>query len=371
MWWKRKFQSNTRYLYRFLKQNYGSISPSFIEIIADRSREIRTIKVFGTEFNSSGTNDASQRLSQSINFVNSELQNRVISLLSKKKDYYILFDQLDLGWDNTEETKQLMIGLILSARDVIRAAEQKGKNLHLVIFLRSDIYETLRFEDKNKISPDVVELRWDENRLKDLASKRIETSAGGTWEDLFTGDTMRQQLSQLSYIVRRTMLRPRDMIQYCIFAKDAAAQADKASIDREDIYNAERPYSDYVRKEIQDETNALPIKIDTLFSIIQDIRSMRVPKEQFIEVCREKGIDDAEEALDLLIDLSVLGVYRTGGKERGSTIIYKYQARPWDTLEPSPTLAVHPSLRHAFSLVENRSAKKTSVNAQDDSEEEE
>ena len=144
--------------------------------------------------------------------------------LSSDKEYYLLFDQLDIGWDFSDETKQLLIGLILAARDVVRAAEGAGKQVHVVVFLRSDIYEPLRFEDKNKISPSVVELRWNEQRLRELVSKRIDASANGTWEDVFTGDQMRSRVSQLSYIVKRTMLRPRDMIQFCVHAKTAAIE---------------------------------------------------------------------------------------------------------------------------------------------------
>jgi hypothetical protein len=266
---------------------------------------------------------------------------------------------MDLGWDNTEETKQLMVGLILAARDIVRAAESQKKKIHIILFLRSDIFETLRFEDKNKISPDVVELRWDEDRLKTLASKRIETSAEGVWEDVFTGEPMRQQLSQLNYIVRRTMLRPRDMIQYCVCAREVAVHLGKHKIDKDSIYQAERPYSDYMRKEIQDESKALSMSIDALFGIVQEIRSDRVRKDDFLRQCESKKLD-GESALRMLIDLSIFGVYRTGGRERGSTIVYKYQALPWETLDPSPLLAVHPSLKHAFSLTESRSSRQVS-----------
>ncbi|HRV92723.1 MAG TPA: toll/interleukin-1 receptor domain-containing protein, partial [Anaerolineae bacterium] len=124
LFWKLGFNANRRYLIRFLKQNYGSVAPSLTELLADRARQVRslTIKDFG--IGTEKDNDPFQRLSQSINIVNREIEARVLEILSDNK-YYLLFDQLDLGWDNTEESKHLITGLILAARDVTRAARKK------------------------------------------------------------------------------------------------------------------------------------------------------------------------------------------------------------------------------------------------------
>jgi energy-coupling factor transporter ATP-binding protein EcfA2 len=90
VFWQRWFNKNARYIYRFLKQNYGSISPSFAEIIADRSRDIRSISIFGFEINTQSDESSHQKLSRSINVVNRELQARVLNLLAKQKQYFIL-----------------------------------------------------------------------------------------------------------------------------------------------------------------------------------------------------------------------------------------------------------------------------------------
>lgn len=364
LWWSRLFNENTRYIYRFLKTNYGSIAPSFTEIIKHRFHKIKSISFLGIEIG--GSDDEAQKPIDFIIDIINTLQCRIISLLSTKIEYFILFDQLDLGWDNSEETKQLMIGLILAARDIVRAVEQKNKKLHIIIFLRSDIYETLRFEDKNKLSSDVIELRWNDERLKNLASKRIEATANGTWEDVFTNDTMRQKSSQLSYITRRTMLRPRDMIQYCVFAKNKAIEANKNAINNDNIYDAERPYSEYMRKEIQDECNALEIKIDSLFGVIQGNQNTRITTEEFYQACRNKGIENIDRSLELLIELSVLGVHRAGGKQGGSRFVYKYQETFWDKLEPNVNLAVHPSLKHTLSLSEKRKPNRNEEQEDED-----
>ena len=358
-WWRRRFDSNYRYLHGFLKQNYGSVSPSFVELLADRARRVRSIQLkdFSIDMEAPG-DDSYERLSRSINTVNREIQSRILEILSHNKQYYLLFDQLDLGWDGSEETQRLLIGLILAARDVVRATDNKAKDVRVVVFLRSDIHETLRFEDKNKIEPDVVELRWDAQNLQQLVSKRVDASANGAWEDVFTGDRMRQQLSQLSYIVKRTMLRPRDIIQFCVYAKDNALALGKERIDKDSIYEAERHYSDYMRKEFQDECKASLPEIDNMFELIKEIGLDRIERNKFLEACGAHGITDGESALRQLIGLSILGVHKSGGRSGGSRIQFRYQTSTWDRLEPTARLTVHPSLKHALGLVEHREKRR-------------
>lgn len=353
LFWQRIADANRRYLERFLKQNYGSAAPTFGELLVDRARQVRSLQV-ATVGVGADSSDPFDRLSRSINVMNREIQSRILAILAKRIRYFLVFDQLDLGWDSTEETMQLLIGLILAARDVVRAADSAGKEVHVVLFLRSDIYESLRFEDKNKLSPSVVELRWDPERLKQLVSRRIQASAGGTWEDIFTGDRMRQQVTQSSYIVRRTMLRPRDMIQFCVCAREAAVKSGKGRIDNDSIYAGERPYSNYMRHEIQDESKASGPMIDDLLGVLQEIRLDRITQDEFAAACEARGVRDPRSALRQLIDLSVLGVYRTGGRMGGSEIVFRYQAQPWEQLEPTARLAVHPSLKHALVLREPR-----------------
>ncbi|MCA9926200.1 MAG: hypothetical protein KC421_27705 [Anaerolineales bacterium] len=353
--WKSFVNSNFRFLRRFLNQNYGNIAPSFTEIIADRARQIRSLKVKDFEIGTDSQQDVSQRLSRSINIINHAIESRILSILPDKTNHFLLFDQLDLGWDETEESKRLIIGLILAARDVVREAKLANKQVRVVIFLRSDIYETLKFEDKNKIwLGDSVKLQWDEWRLKQLISKRIEASAGGAWENVFTGEKL-GNLSQLRYIAEKTMLRPRDMIQFCTYAREIALRLDKNMIDNESIIEACQPFSDYMRREIQDECKASVPEIDRLLTVLKDIGAEKITKKQFVEHCKIKDIANGNVALGMLVKLSIIGVCRRFRTE------YCYQVDHIDVsekLEPTQELMVHPSLRHILGLVNPSGSQK-------------
>jgi hypothetical protein len=327
-----------------------------MEILADRARNVRSISLDKIRIDTGQGDSAYDRLSKSINVVNQEIKSRILSILPNDKDYYILFDQLDLGWDGKEETKRLLIGLILAARDIVREAELSKKQIHIVVFLRSDIYEGLRFEDKNKLSPDVVNITWDDDRLGELITKRIDVSSGGNWENVFSDTPMRNRQQQLNYIAKRTMLRPRDMIQFCTDALNESKENNKAQIDNNCIYAAERPYSEYIRKEIQDETKSLEHDIDELFDVIRQIGKEVMDRDTFLEICEERNIDKPKAALQSLVDLSVLGVYQTGGVARGSRIVYRYSVESWRQLEPSAKLRVHPGLKYVLDVKSPRTA---------------
>jgi hypothetical protein len=82
--------------------------------------------------------------------VNRNLFWYCINCLNPKHEYFICFDQLDLGFDPTKQDyTNRLVGLLLACRDLNIAGREHGKRFFVVIFLRQDIYDTLHFEDKN------------------------------------------------------------------------------------------------------------------------------------------------------------------------------------------------------------------------------
>ncbi len=362
LWWRKLFNANLRLVERFLYQNYGTIAPTVPEILIDRAKNIRKLNIqqFGVEVPEDS--DDAHRLVKSINVVNAELERIIFTLLPRGgAPWFLLFDELDLGWDGSEDFKNSMTGLILSVRDLVRVARERGIPLHIVVFLRSDIYDTLRFQDKNKISPDVVSLVWEDSKLKDLVDARLRAT-GNNWDEAFSGDRMRQRLTQFKYIVRRTMLRPRDMIQYCLLAREEALNGKAGSITNEHVYAAEPKYSTYMRNELRDENYAGNPVVEKLLGVIQnEISTEKFDPEMFRQAIAKQtpniGID-ADQAMKLLIELSILGVKKVGGKGGGSTITYRYMESPETRLEPVEILTVHPSLRRTLNLRETRTQKE-------------
>ncbi|HRV92568.1 MAG TPA: hypothetical protein P5526_10435, partial [Anaerolineae bacterium] len=202
------------------------------------------------------------------------------------------------------------------------------------------------------LSPDEVALKWDGDRLKELVARRIEVSANGTLSDVFDDGDVTAGKSILDYMAERTMLRPRDMIQFCVFAREMAIQLGMFKINNESIQKAKFLYSDYMRKEIQDESKALEHDIGMLFEILREVGSDTVNKKTFLRKCRLRDISNEETALQQLIDLSVLGLHRaTVRDDHSQEVLYRYSTSLWDHLEPlADTYFVHPSLKPELRL---------------------
>ena len=104
-------------------------------------------------------------------------------------------------------------------------AKDAGKRLSILVFLRDDIYQTLRFEDKNKVTEAcTTRIEWDTERtnrtLKDLMQKRfasvLEIDEADAWENVFDeSEQMPGRQGKYQHMLDRTFLRPRDMIKFC------------------------------------------------------------------------------------------------------------------------------------------------------------
>jgi hypothetical protein len=129
--------------------------------------------------------------------------------------YFVLFDDLDRGFDPTnEEYAARTTGLLLASRDVFNwaGAEQPKLRISPTVFIRSDIYETLSFPDKNKITQNLLEtLRWTdhtagEDSLKALIDRRIEvitaTESDDPWSEVFGSRLMRGSQPKFKHIAR-------------------------------------------------------------------------------------------------------------------------------------------------------------------------
>jgi hypothetical protein len=60
--------------------------------------------------------------------VNRNLLHAVIDSLNPAFDYYVCFDQLDLGFDNSQVYKSRLVGLLLAAREINVKAREAEKN---------------------------------------------------------------------------------------------------------------------------------------------------------------------------------------------------------------------------------------------------
>ncbi|WP_180182819.1 P-loop ATPase, Sll1717 family [Acinetobacter sp. YH01020] len=164
--------------------------------------------------------------SQTSRYVNTELltkQKQVIKALidgnrDKRRKYIISIDDLDRSWLNENSIRYDFINALLDAfRELINI-----KNTKVLISIRTDI---LKGVYKNKLRQEekdvslISHVEWRREEIVDLLDKRISfiierqyTNKGVNFEDLFGFTVAGKQAKE--YILERTMLRPRDAIEF-------------------------------------------------------------------------------------------------------------------------------------------------------------
>lgn len=139
----------------------------------------------------------------------------------------VLIDRIDDVWDGTKESKDFIVGALKAVRS-IGLEPHATRSAPVVLFLRTDLWDQVVFNDRNKMSQDIEYLTWEDEDLVRVVERRIESSTEGrvsSWTDVFFDGEMRQRASSRTYMVKRTMGRPRDIVAYSTFALEAARQS--------------------------------------------------------------------------------------------------------------------------------------------------
>ena len=153
-----------------------------------------------------------------IRFLNlSEVRNEVTALqkISDSHPIYIFIDELDTGWDNSKEAQNFIYGLFYSVREI-----KKMRNVNVFVSLRTDMYNDLNslLPDPEKMRDDIERFSWTEKTLRWLISSRISEYGKSEGLSKKTQDEAIREVFEegvLSYIISRSLHRPREIIQFC------------------------------------------------------------------------------------------------------------------------------------------------------------
>jgi hypothetical protein len=373
---------------KLLEKLFDSPVPSIYQIIGKKLLSISSFKLpkAGVDLEEGSFDSAeigggeisfeevkeNKNLQQSLSENIENLLNYLEKSLSEIKGIhvFICFDRIDEAWDDVSyvSSKRVIAGLI-SAADSL-TAQYKGL-IRPIIFLREDIFEVLSINDANKLREDCGQLlHWNKETIQKMLLARVNYFAKEyglshfTELDLvFDKKEMRQRTKQINYILKRSMMRPRDVIAYLGKILDSMKEkmndpfAEEKiafdTIDSESIYNAEPAYSEWLKQEILDEWSVQnPIIID-LFSSLQNNGSTNFNATDLETQLRKLKPDvNAHEIvnyLKFLFDNSIIGFKLGEAKEWKFKCFYPSQG-----FINSTEYRVHEGLVRALNLKENR-----------------
>ena len=279
---------------------------------------------------------------------------KILRLLNKTK-IVILIDKVDEVWDDTEESK-LMISGLLRATHFLNESLPMTK---IMVFLRSDIFDTLRFHDIDKLNSLAERLTWSEADLKQLIENRLRISANlnfnrgsqEIWSQVF--DKKVRSQDSFKYILSRTLRRPRETIQFCNKALRIAQDAQHQVITEDDILSAEIQYSVEKLRDLSSEFLVQYPYLDGLYGLFQGFK-LSFTRNEF-EIRYQEAKDRLERLYPKLQFLNIDGVLQTLygigflGAEIDSAYVFFYNM-PNLTLPQQEKYVVHPAFHAALGI---------------------
>ena len=298
--------------------------------------------------------------------VNRNLLQAVTESLNPEFDYYVCFDQLDLGFDNSLTYRSRLVGLLLAAREINVRARQAGKRLSVLVFLRDDIYQSLSFEDKNKLTQNhTSRIEWDTTRtartLQKLMEKRFSVDKPIVWNQVFDEDErMPGRQSKYQHMLDRTFLRPRDMIKFSNEVLEAFKKSDlsdgRRKFNNRDVQFARGEYSAYLLSELDDEIPKHHPDYRTYIESLKSLESLQFTLLDFQEACEaRKTVLPSNKSpaaiLGVLFEFSIVGYYSPGGGgQGGSEYIWRYKDVRAQFNEAASNYRIHAGLKEILGV---------------------
>jgi len=275
----------------------------------------------------------------------------------KKEAIWLLFDNLDKGWPATCATSEdimILKCLLEATRKIERQFYLRKLEFHSIVFIRNDIYQYLVADtaDRGKETPTILD--WNDPEIfKEIIRRRIiystqmEQPFDVLWPYFF--ETHINGEESFSYILDRTLLRPREFLRFTRDSINTAVNRGHEKVTQDDILQAEKTYSEDLLVEITYELKDVsPDYADVPYSFIgsnallskdevrQRLVDAKVPEERM------------ENAIELLLWFSFLGIYINEDEERYS---YRFQhniKKMQGDVSGQFAYCVHPGFRKAL-----------------------
>jgi hypothetical protein len=181
-----------------------------------------------------------------------KLSAAVIDYLKHKDIVWLLVDNLDKGWPvrGASSIDILIVRSLLDAtRKLQHQLETDGISFECLVFLRSDIYEHLREDTPDKGKDTAIRLDWEDPEVfGEIVRRRLQSTGKlqGEFRDIWPKicTPLMEGQNSFAYMLDRTLMRPRDLLQFLRAAIHIAINRGHARIEEADLVQAERSYSE-------------------------------------------------------------------------------------------------------------------------------
>lgn len=205
---------------------------------------------------------------------------------------FMFIDELDTGWNNTNEAINFVSGLISAS---IKLNAEKG--LNIFVSLRQDMYNNLAevFRDTEKIRGDIERLKWDYKSLQALIAQRIRNCAEVKRHYSHLPYLPNSDLINLifeegvfEYLVKHTLYRPREVIHFCTLALENFVETyiERRRFDKRiDLEAAKAVEQRFSMERLEDFCKEYEDELPSIREFLSNFegRNSRFSREQFID----------------------------------------------------------------------------------------
>lgn len=290
-----------------------------------------------------------------------QLQDTVVDHLKDEQGIWILFDNIDKSFPThgLQTTDILMVRCLLEAtRKLQRALEREGLACKTSVFLRRDVFDHLIDQTPDRGKEPYVSLDWSDPKLiQELLLLRIRHEVPelrGTFEQVWSRlfDPHVRGENSFCYVLSRTFLRPRDVLNFVRKALQIAVSRGHSRVEQEDMLTAEKQFSEDMLQELQYEIRDIyPVLPHVLVGFLGCAE--RLSGDEIARVLLEGGAQEGQlqDLKDLLLWFSFFGII-SGEKEcYAYTYLYnmaKLNVLPMDRDSDQRVFIIHPAFRQAL-----------------------
>ena len=229
-------------IYRYVRDNHHSQQASKLAALVSYLKRMEGIKL--------GPYEATARARELERLYKLEEIHHLLPALrdiASRRRIIVLVDELDRGWDSSEDARAFVAGLFQACISV----NSLHDNLRVYMSLRQELYEDIPelYDDAQKYRDLIETVRWDSGPLLTLIANRIRHSLPalvgrddqGCWDVLFDRGSGSESFQ---YMIDRTLYRPREIIQFCTQALEYARDTQTpVPLGLAAVREAEWPYS--------------------------------------------------------------------------------------------------------------------------------
>lgn len=356
-------------LYDYLRDNHKGFQDNPIALLISHLKRLEGIKL--------GKYEAAARTRELDQLYRLEELKPLLPYLfelAAKRRIVVLVDELDKGWDGSEDAKAFVSGLFQAAVSL----NENTENFTVYVSLRQELYDSIPalYEDAQKYRDIIETIRWDEPTLLAVIANRIrhslpqlsDNSDIEAWNAIFAENLSYRKAKSINYMIDRTLFRPRELIQFCTDALQVARDLKIAPIDYHALSRAELIYSDAREKDIAGEYRFQYPGLQSVFEVFRG-RSYEMEREDLEVLCLQVNSGDlkTDKSAQWLVDqdpeflietlwrVGFLRAYAVGGlralRRSGSSYVGPHQVAALN-LQTISRFQVHPMFRASLGMKE-------------------